>query len=125
MSVSEEVRAAADLAALLPIDHPLARLGRLRLDAAVRRQNQEDTMTVELTPRDHNTDMAGAYIYRGALQDALELPCEHCGKRTNGQAYSHDLECPNYRPHPSSVAAHKIKEAEWERARAAGEVAAR
>lgn len=40
-----EAKAAADLASLLPTDHPLARLGRLRLDAAVRRQqNQEQNM---------------------------------------------------------------------------------
>lgn len=36
MTDLEEARAAADLAALLPPEHPLARLGRLRLDLAVR-----------------------------------------------------------------------------------------
>jgi len=43
-----EVRAAADLASLLPTDHPLARLGRLRLDAAVRRQHQEQSMSEDV-----------------------------------------------------------------------------
>ena len=40
-----EARAAADLASLLPVDHPLARLGRLRLDAAERREHQEHPVT--------------------------------------------------------------------------------
>lgn len=44
-----EAKAAADLAAMLPTDHPLARLGRLRLDAAVRRQqNQEQSMNEDV-----------------------------------------------------------------------------
>jgi hypothetical protein len=41
-----EARAAADLAAIHPMDHPLARLGRMRLDLAVRRaQRERSTMT--------------------------------------------------------------------------------
>lgn len=31
-STAEELKASADLAALLPVDHALARLGRMRLD---------------------------------------------------------------------------------------------
>lgn len=41
-------RVAADLAALLPLDDPLARLARRRLDAAVR---SERTLTMTTDPR--------------------------------------------------------------------------
>lgn len=42
---AREAADAADLASALPTDHPLARLARLRLAAAVARQHQEHTMT--------------------------------------------------------------------------------
>jgi len=48
MTDTTEAKAAADLASLLPTDHPLARLGRLRLDAAVRRQHQEQSMNEDV-----------------------------------------------------------------------------
>jgi hypothetical protein len=40
----DAVHAAANLAARLDPTHPLAQFGRLRLDAAVRRQHQEPPM---------------------------------------------------------------------------------
>lgn len=46
---AESTRAAADLAALLPMDHPLARVGRLHLDAAVRAERtMMDTATTRI-----------------------------------------------------------------------------
>lgn len=63
--MSDSVRAAADLAALLPMDHPLARVGRLHLDAAVR---AERTLNMSIDPRDVVT------VHSGALQDAAADP---------------------------------------------------
>ena len=61
------------------------------------------------TEHDHTYTPSEKYITLTVVQDAMEAPCEHCGKRTQGQyatpqAWAHELDCPEYRPHPSSVA---------------------
>lgn len=115
---SPEVRAAADLAALLPTDHPLAQLGRLRLDAAVRRTQQETRMTE--TPDEQRTRQVTQYADThtptghfipdlNALKDKGEPACEGCGRHLppGAPSYQHAIECPNYVPHPASLAAHQ------------------
>jgi len=53
---------------------------------------------------DHTYTPSGLFIKLGVMQDALEVPCVVCGKRTGGESWAHKWGCPEYRPHPSSIA---------------------
>jgi hypothetical protein len=57
-------------------------------------------------PHNHAAGDGEPFISRSVTQDATETPCPDCGRRTSGRAYVHGLNCPNYQPHPDSIAAH-------------------
>lgn len=107
---TQEARDAADLASLLPQDHPLARLGRLRLDAAVRRHTQEHPMTEtarQLDTYDHTHAPDGHPLQIAGHRDTAEPACPDCGRHLGGpkHPWQHAIGCPTYAPHPNSIAA--------------------
>lgn len=52
----------------------------------------------------HDHDRAGHPLYRIGLQDASEPGCPDCGL-TAPEPWAHALDCPQYSPHPQSIAA--------------------
>lgn len=61
---------------------------------------------------DHYTDVRGHHINLGVTQDALGPNCDSCGRtiipRASGgtvaEPWQHAIDCPNYLPHPDSIA---------------------
>jgi len=56
-----------------------------------------------LAEYDHNHTPDGHFIQRVGLQDATTPGCPDCGL-TAPEPWAHALGCPQYSPHPNSIA---------------------
>lgn len=56
---------------------------------------------------DHTHNTNGAFIHLGQTQDVEGEHCAHCGRSIypDTQPHNHKATCPDYRPHPGSIAA--------------------